>query len=534
MPIELNDYNIILMELNKAVKMHNFYPQGHPNLQDALKNCHKLILEKIKSGGDINFTLNKKSFFHEKIPIAPDNADLAALAKKLFYRRVKEFTVTGGITTAELAHFLELMQLEPVDILAKGGAESILVSRDVEGILLNEMRYEDIKKLKAQLEEKEAEEEAEKELNPDEDEQPDDEQDDNSENEQAEAPESAEEPVDEQLLKLLVGLEHERDFLKYNDISARINEKVEALMASGSFVEAFPALLLFLTHSKESSGIDPDIRDIAAERLDQFLLNGENLRYLIGRAGRRDEAHREEIQQMVVKRGEAAIELLLSVLIEAREASTRRNLFNTAILFGNTILPFIEQELKSETWYAVRQMVALLGEIGDPSTIDMLQQAYRNTDLRIRREVLKSMARLASKDSTQFLLDALEESEHALVNQAITSLGMLRDPVAIEKLGKIALSWDSFSDSQDAKREAIKALGIINDQRAVGYLTKILTKKRFFSKSINEEYRALAANALGMIGGEEAFSAIEKVHVNSEGDLFNTCKRILDGREKKA
>jgi HEAT repeat protein len=179
-------------------------------------------------------------------------------------------------------------------------------------------------------------------------------------------------------------------------------------------------------------------------------------------------------------------------------------------------------------------MVALLGEIGDPATIDMLQQTYLHENLRVRREVLKSMARIASDRSTQFLIKALDEPDKALVNQAITSLGMLRDPAAIERLGEIALSWDSFAESQEAKREAIKALGIIGDQRAVGCLTKILLKKRWFSKVTNEDFRALSANALGMIGGEDAFKAIEKVLGGSEGDLFNTCKRILDGREKKA
>ncbi|MBE9528551.1 MAG: HEAT repeat domain-containing protein [Proteobacteria bacterium] len=535
MPLELNDYNLILMELNKAVKMHNFYPQGHPNLENALQNCHNLMLEKMGEGEELKFTLSKKGFFSDKNPIAPENEDLAGLAKKLFYRRVKEFTITHDITAEELAHFLEIVQIEPDEIAAKGGVESILASKSVEGVLLNEMRYEDLKRLKAQLEEKEAEKEEEKELSV-ETTQPEAEEGE----EEAEAevelsePEAEEEPVDEQLQELLEKIENEGDFLRYNDLSVRVNEKVESLIKEKSLAETFPALLLFFNHSESATGRDPDICTIARERLDQFLVNKEVLRYLIDRAGRKEEAHRAAIQQMIVRRGDDAIELLLIVLIDAKEASTRRNLFNTAVLFGNPILPHIERELKSETWYAVRQMVALLGEIGDPITLDMLQQTYLHEDLRVKREVLKSMARIASERSTQFLIEALDESDKALVNQAITSLGMLRDPAAIEQLGKIALSWDSFAESQEAKREAIKALGIIGDQRAVVHLSKILLKKRWFSKGTNEDFRALAANALGMVGGEDAFKAIEKVLAGSEGDLFNTCKRILDGREKKA
>ena len=543
MPLELNDYNLILMELNKAVKMHNFYPQDHPNLQNALKNSHQIMHKKMENGEEIKYTINKNGFFHEQIPINPDNADLGALAKRLFYRRIKEFTITTHITTQDLAHFINMIHLEPSDITELGGVESILASNGVEGVLLNEMRYEDLKLLKAQLEEKAAEEEAEKALKQAKADAAEGEegepgsgegtQEPDEETELSEATESEAETVqvDEQLMELLDKIDTEDDFLKYNDISVRINAKVESLITAEHFTEAFPAILLFHNHSC-ASRLDPDLRAIAVERLDLLLANNEVLSYLVERAGHKEEEVRKEIQKMIVSRGDTAIELLLNVLIEAKEASTRRNLFNTAIQFGNAILPHIDKELKSDTWYAVRQMVALLGEIGDPSTIDMLQRAYLNEDLRVKREVLKSIARIASERSTQFLINALEEGDESLVNQAITSLGMLRDPAAIDKLGAIALHWDPFTDSQEAKREAIKALGFISDQKAVEYLRTILYKKRWFGKHSNEDFRALAANALGMIGGEEAFEAIKKVHSNSEGDLFNTCKRILDGREK--
>ncbi len=553
MPLELNDYNLILMELNKAVKMHNFYPQGHPNLQNALKHSHKVMQEKMVGEDELKFTLNKKNFLHEQTPINPDNADLAALAKRLFYRRIKEFTITTQVTIKDLSYLLDTIHLEPDDITAKGGVESILASHGVEGVLLNEMRYEDLKRLKAQLEEKAAEEEAEKalaleaaEAEAEEGEEGGpgaggEEQEHGAKGELSTTVEGGElgegeadaVKVDEQLQELLEKIDVESDFLKYNDLSAKINEQVESLIAAQCFGEAFSALLLFLDHSG-ASRLDPDIRTIAVERLDQFLANNEVLKYLVERVGHKEEANRNEIQKMIIKRGDTAIELLLNVLVEAREASTRRNLFNTAIQFGDTVLPHIDRELKNDTWYAVRQMVALIGEIGDPSTIDMLQKSYLHEDIRVKREVLKSMARIASERSTQFLIDALEESDESLVNQAITSLGMLRDPAAIDKLGEIALHWETFADTQEAKREAVKALGIIGDQRAVKYLTKILFKKRWFGKHSNEEFRALAANALGMIGGEESFNAIEKAHLNSEGDLYNTCKRILDGREKKA
>ena len=222
---------------------------------------------------------------------------------------------------------------------------------------------------------------------------------------------------------------------------------------------------------------------------------------------------------------------MLNALIDAQEASRRRNIFNATILFGKKILPLVHKELDNEQWYAVRQMVALLGELGDPSTINLLEYAYANEDLRVKKEVLKSLARIQGAASTAFLLRTLDEEDQALVIQAIISLGMLRDSSAVDEIGKIALKWKPFSDNQDSKREAIKALGIISDTRAIPYLTKILLKTRWFNKQVYEDARSLAANSLNMIGGEEAYKAIAKVRANSTGELYNICKRILDGKE---
>jgi len=178
--------------------------------------------------------------------------------------------------------------------------------------------------------------------------------------------------------------------------------------------------------------------------------------------------------------------------------------------------------------------VSLLGEIGDIRSLDAIESAYENPDPRVKKEVMKTMVKLPDPRSTAFLIKVLDEQDHALVSQAIISLGMLKDPGAIDILGRIAIKWEPFADTQDTKREAIKALGIIGDTRAVPYLTNVLFKKAWFGKKTNEEVRSLAAYSLGMIGGDEAFDAIAKVEKSSEGELYITCKRILEGREKNS
>jgi hypothetical protein len=149
---EIANLTIILIELNKAVKMLNFYPTGHPNLDTALGKCYQLIRKQLEEAGDIKYRVDQKGFYYDNAPVGAGSPDIVILAKKLFFRRVKELLITQRVTQAELKNFLHILKVEPEEISSMGGLEKFLAEKDITGILLNEMRYEDIKKIKKELE----------------------------------------------------------------------------------------------------------------------------------------------------------------------------------------------------------------------------------------------------------------------------------------------------------------------------------------------------------------------------------------------
>ncbi|MDO8425976.1 MAG: HEAT repeat domain-containing protein [Deltaproteobacteria bacterium] len=506
--------------------MHNFYPEGHPQLDSALEKCYLLLKKTIDAQGEIKWKIDQKGFYDNRTIIGGDNPEIAAFAKKFFYRRVNELAFNPRLTLPELKIFLSILKLEPEELQAKGGAEAVFAENDIRGILLNELNYEDLLKIREDLEEereKERREIAEK-------------------NEEAASGEAAQggeekeqsppvEPEEEEPLSVLLDrIKTERDFLRYNDLSVRIKEKASILLIEKKLDEAFPAALAFYQHISPFSGLDQNIRSTASERLSS-LLNRDMMKYLAGRVGRREEPCRSAIQQMLVISGSEAAEFLLDEIIAAPEALIRRNLFNAIVLFGKAVKHQVEERLyKSPEWFVVRQMVALLGEVGDEGSLDSIEAAYNNPEARVKREVLKSLIKIQSPRSTAMLLRTLEEEDEALVTQAIMSLGMLKDSSVIDILGGIALKRGS--DSLEIKKEAIKALGIIGHPKAVPFLTRILFKRVWFGKKANEEARSLAAYSLGLIGTNDAYEALKEACEGSSGELHTACKRILEKREK--
>lgn len=526
MPLEIFDYATILIELNKAVKMHNFYPDGHPNFESALEKCFLQLRKCLDEQNEIKWNIDQKGFYISRTPV-PASPEIVAIAKKLFFRRIKEITFTTALTLREIKVFLSLFKLEPEDIQARGGVEAIFAENDIAGILLNEFKYEDIKRLKKELEEKkqgekqEAAKEEKATAEPGEAEKAGEE----------EPPPPQEQTQDEDLAVLIERIKTERDFLRYNDLSVRIKEKADIILVEKKLDDIFQILLMFLDHSSPSSTLNEQIKTVAGERL-KSLINDDMISYLAARVGKKDEPLRIAVQHMLLSAGLESVNPLLDAIIAAPEAMMRRHLYNTLVLFGTTIRPHVEDRLNSSEWFVVRQMVSLLGDLGDPQSIDALIAAYRNPDPRVKKEVLKSLVKLKSPRTTEFLVRTLDEEDDSLVCQAIISLGMLKDSACIDVLGKIAVKREAFSEPPESTKEAIKALGIIGDRKAVPYLSNILFRKVWFGKKANEEARFLAAQSLGLISGPEAHGALKEACENSAGDLYLACKRILEGRER--
>ncbi len=546
MPTDALTYANILIELNKAVKMRNFYPQGHPNLDAAFGKAYAMLKNHLDGYGDIKWRLDQKGFYFDKLPLAPGNQEIGGLAKKLFFRRIKEMTITPAATPADIKKFLTILNIETEALLEKGGIEVFIAENDINGILLNEMRYEDLAKLKKELEEKRAEDEKrdiaessegggdkeKKEEKVEEKEEPSGASASDAGKEPPPPEEKKTSPEAEKLNELMEKIRNEKDLLRYNDLAVRIKESTDKLLFEKRFDETFPVFVLFEGHSSPFSGLSDEIRSIAEDVLKSFLAP-EALQHLAARAGGATEAERAAVQQILLHGGGAAIDALLNALVDAPEASTRRILFNVVLPFGRALIPYAVKKLDSDLWYVIRQMVSLLGEIGEAESVEHLKAAYGNPDIRVKKEVLKNLARIRSKESLDVLVKALGEENMPLVTQAIVSIGMLRDPAAIDTVGNIALKGGAFSENQEPRKAAIRALRLIGGQTAVPYLAKILSKKAWLGKKANDDIRCLAAGALGEIGGAEAYAAVEKACGESAGDLYSVCKRILDSRDRK-
>lgn len=515
----------ILIEFAKAVKAAGLYPPGHPNLEAVVEKTFNLLMDIIKEKGNIKWTIERTGFSENKLAIGRSHKPLEALAKDLFYKRIREIAFTQEATLKEWKDLLSILKADPDSLKKAGGIEKLFVSKGIKGIQLNEMNFEDILKKVRELEEAKKKEEMAEEEKAEEEIEPEEKEAEvmHSMEEQLQAAQESEETIE----VLLDKLKKEENTIVYQTIAYKIMDKVKPLREEKNWDGLFPVLVAFAVHSGQESRRHPEQKTIASDRLKE-LLSPEITSYLITRLCNRLEERRLEVQQMLLLSGEDAMKKLLTALVERDEAFSRRQIFNALAMFGEMVRVEAEKRLDDERWFVVRQMVSLLGEIGSPLSLEAIKTAFGHKDMRVKKEVLKAIAKIPGNESAAFLLQRLDDNA-AIKLQAIISLGILKNPISIDSLERLAIKGGFFSENSEIRKEAVRSIGLIGGGSAMTALKNILKKRFFWGSKENDEVRSVAAISLGRIGGKDALEALEEAAKASKGLVQIACKKAMEG-----
>jgi len=522
----------ILIEFSKAVKAVYLYPEGHPNLDTLLERGFTRLKEVLNQREKpITWTIDRNGFYEDRIPLCKGNKGIEVLAREVFLRRIKRITFSQNVTLPEWKALLKVLTLSPEVLKDEGGAERVFM--DVEGIWVDEVHYEEIVRKATELKEDEKREGLDLEGKA-------------KEKERIEELKKApliettlewlekkigavqqKEETEETLEELLLALENESNNTAYDTLVNKIIEKGRPLKVERRWEELLPVLIAFASHSTLQPHRPEEQKETALRGLME-LLTVDMIDYLIQKLSKPGKPDREAIQQILLRTGEMGMDRLISTLIITENIFLRRQVFNALVLFGEAVRVEAEKRLDDPRWFVVGQMVSLLGEIGNPQSIDGLKKAFQHPDVRVKREVLKAMAKMPSQDSLPILLEALVGGNKALRFQAVVSLGILKAPESTPHLMKIALKRGFIQDDVEIRKEAVKVLGVIGDRNATSTLIKLLKRRPLFKRKELNELRCLAAISLGKIGGDEGLRAIEEVAKRSRGILHHTCKMALE------
>ena len=211
----------------------------------------------------------------------------------------------------------------------------------------------------------------------------------------------------------------------------------------------------------------------------------------------------ESIMQNLVTLGAKNIDPLLDRLGDSRDMSERNRMLQTITQIGPPAVPAIMQRLEQENpWYYVRNLVLLLGRLGNESHLEALERCLVFPDHRVQRETIKSIHAIGGADAGRMLLDHFERIDESLQAQTISVIGALRYepaiPWLIDRLSAKMLTKKKIY-REEILEKTCEALGHMKAEAAVSALDEIIRKKGVFGKKNPENVRSAAARALAEI-----------------------------------
>jgi len=512
---------IAVTDIAKSLKAIQFYPDGHPSLTAILQETVCSIGNIPAKEEGIELDVSRQTLSFEGSAIPEKHGAISDFRNALFLRRTEKVIFLPELGEEDLTQFLTALTIEPSEVVEKGGLEKILISQKVSKIWINRVDYERLTEELKKEQEKGEEFEGEFILADE----------DISRDLTELIPEREEEESFDTLISLL---KDTGDPERYRALVTKISASV---LDSGDDVRIShleEAVTLYSHHMDNPPGEGEDIVPIAVLGIREISNEGALSLYFNKIRSTSLKEQRVGINALLAI-GDGGVERILSVLCEEGDLGVRKILVETVVGIGEGAIPEIIPYLKDDRWYVVRNMVTILGKLGNEEVAPDLVTALQNPDPRVKKESIKALSRIPGTLSIAAIGECCFDQDESIKTIAITALGSRKEEEAVEILRERFIMKNLLFPDTRLVREVIESLRNIGSESSVDLLRTIALYNPFMVPKKIKDMKVHAVKALGKIKSSRAKEVLEELSKNSDTVCRNVAskqlKRTVHGKE---
>lgn len=499
----------LLLELARAIRAKRFYAPSDPALHDAMQRVTRVWRGALDRAEELRVDIDASGF---ALPLGGvvQGPGLDSLARELTQRGVQRLRFHPSLEPRELSLLVDALASEPAAQTAAGGLEYRLRSEGVRHITTTEKPFPGTGPAAA--------------ARP---------RDPVASDRGASSARGPGEPASEatvELLQQLKGLEQCDDVGEYRLTANRVESTLNRLLLAKNLIDAYRAALLFSRHASEASGRASEIRLEATEHLRLATRSEEMMDFVMERADSGTGLTSVQAIQVLCGLGPDAVPQLLARHRRAKPDS-RKQTISILIAMGDAALPAVVEELYCGATERALAAVRMLGDMQNPGALRALAEQLDHSEATVRREVVKSLARIGSEQASQALVPKLN-GDPELAASVAASLSQCADRTAIR--GLIDAAAERGGRAEAVRKEAIRSLGRIGRPEALPTLREVLDRKAMFGRAQNRNLRAAAAQAIGQIGGKQAFLALSEHTDRGDPEVRRACRDAIARLRKAA
>ncbi len=504
------DITSLLMELSRALKGYQFYPDGHPQLKETLERSLRSWQSNLENFGPLELDIQRGSFRLTGSKLAFGKGTLDDLARELAIRGIRRMRAEPDRASESFQALMDLLQVDGDVLLEAGGAVQWLIKNQGLGLTLNEINLhqhlEDPFEEEPQEENDTAGQEIEHspvvadlreghdtpEAFPDKD--------------TIDCP--VERPSDSVAEELLGFLDACRDDEPYE----KLTQRLLALFADAdnSYIsrDRFKSLYTFKRHINEASARSAAQRSLARQSL-LALCPEPVISELIQHSFSKSDGAQSDTAGILLELREHCARALITA-IEQEQSPTRLEKIQAFLIeLGQTIVPVLQGVLEQGSPAHVRIAARTAGQLSATAAVPALCQLLQRQRDDMCKEAVHALVHIGGREALSGLADGLTSSQPKIASLSAFGLGLWESP---EALGPLRARLRNVIDTAPAETvlDLIRAIGKIGRAEASSDLTEILHRRAFFRRRRLMEIQLAAVAALAKIPSGGAQQALEE------------------------
>jgi HEAT repeat protein len=306
------------------------------------------------------------------------------------------------------------------------------------------------------------------------------------------------------LLIDLLALERER--ARAPELARDVAALCEDLLLAGDFESALAVVTALQTHAADSAKITSQPSRLALDGLVSTAAFHETAD-LLGEMGEPEAALFTSICTRV---GPAATDAVRDQL-EA-DAMTPGRERAAAIIrgYGARAATRLAPLASSKNWAARRNAAELLGEIGAPEGVPLLQTLLRGGDGRVMAAAVRALAGIKDPAAARAVHTVLRAATGEQRRAVVDALVAQRDARVVPVLVRILDESDPFGADHAIVLETLDAVASVGDDQAVSALSGLMRKKKLLARRKVKAVREKSVAALRAIRTPNAVRALDE------------------------
>jgi HEAT repeat protein len=235
----------------------------------------------------------------------------------------------------------------------------------------------------------------------------------------------------------------------------------------------------------------------------------------------------DDLQALLLMLKSNAVQPLCELLGNLKHKSHRLMICEVLATLGKENTSQLVKGLTDPRWYYVRNLVLIIGKLNTPQLAKYLKPLVRHGDMRVRKEVLRTMRALCPGGrGDQFItfLNDHEESVRLLAMKILTP-GRYTAPFSVWQPVTESKAFQDRSPSE--KRIIFQIMCQMSGEDVIPYCRHLVTRWFWTNRRTHQEAGVLATEALKRIGTPAAVEALKAGKKRMNHAIRQACKEAL-------